>query len=587
MKFYNSKAEAKAHAGVKGCIFRHHRESSGRPKFYVPGKAAAVPQHIAAFSHCLMDSGGGSGNGNSNGSAATAGTTVSPIIFDIDAKAKRRASDLATLKEVQTAVRFAVFVFVKVLVEYVVRNSSRTSSSSRAIPVPKFWMCDASGPRTCNNDDKFKFSYHLLMRFPQEGEEKGSDCDDGGDDGKAAEYTFKRSASPALCKLLNKCMAAKRITFKLPNVPDKETKALHSVMEAMRATLRAEMADDDLKGGIFDEQIYKSNSLRILGAQRPTGGSELLHVDTETGSLAESIWDMDPGRRHFLQRMHAPYPSEAELNAAPSAAVPCNTTPPRIIVIDSDDDDDDNNNDDGTEKPKSASELAAMQLTGRSVPKAKISISRTNLTVGADNSNRITMETLTKLCTTIFRICCREAIPGSKLPPNYEFTFKQVKLCRHNNNNNGVLEQSLMISINHANVGGDGGQASSCIHQHHHQLLLPGQKYYYSVQAQLPFCPWKSARCRCNNSGADHNQNRVMMEIHPKGEHGDAFVEIKCFSAKCVAGMPVDKKKFRVAIARYPAFVQGERKRPTMAFSEAVFDFARLAASPGGIKGGM
>ena len=572
MKFFNSKVDARQHGGPKSRIFRYHRNVAGAPKFYVPSHStqrlvggsddpppheSIVPKEIAVFSHCLMDSGNDNGNG----------TMVSPIVFDIDAKAKRQFSQLLGLREVQTAVRFAVFVFVKVLVEYVVRNSS--ISSSRVTPMPEFWMSDASGARTSNNqtrdntdEEKYKFSYHLLMRFPP------------GEDGKVTN-TFQRSSSLALCKLLNKCMRAQRITFRLPGVPENETKALHSVMVAMRATLFAEMADDDLKGGIFDEQIYKSNSLRILGAQRPSGGSELVHVDTDTGCLSDSIWNMDPQRRTLLQRMHDPYPSIAELETEPGAIVPCNTIPPRII--DSDDDDDDDEDEDnangGMDKRKSVSEMAAMQITTRLVPKQKFSISRTTLALdqmvdgggsdGTTGSNHI-RDQMTRLCTTVFRTCCKEAIPGSELPSGYKYKFKNVKLCR---NNNG-LEQSLVISLDHADYHNQGTST--------HQSLHLGQRHYYSVQAQLPFCPWKSTRCRCNGvASSDHNQRRVQLEIHPKGEHSDAFVEIRCFSAKCVAGMPPERK-LRVAIARYPPAIQGER-RPVMVFSEAVFEFDKLA----------
>ena len=196
------------------------------------------------------------------------------------------------------------------------------------------------------------------------------------------------------------------------------------------------------------------------------------------------------------------------------------------------------------------------------------------------------MEQLTRQCTIMFRACCKE-IPGAQLPRNYEYKFKHsgIKLCRYCNDgdNHGNLVQSLVITLS---FNGTGMGLDSAPTQH----LPYNQRYYYSVQAQLPFCPWKSARC-CkaaarkamappDPSAADHNQNRVLMEIHPKGEHGDAFVKLFCFSAKCVADMPSDKR-LRVAIARYPA-KYGDR--PSMNFSEAVFEFSKLAGRAAGLQ---
>ena len=540
LQLFGSKDECRAAAGPKRRIFRYQR---GAPRFYHRHTAGCtadkeepeVPKHIAEFSHCLMDS-----------------SKDGIVVFDVDAVARRTAGEVQKQESLQTGVRFAVFVFVKVLVEYVVRNSS--PGLPRA-PAPKFWMSDASGAR--GDGDAYKFSYHIVVRFPRE----------VAADGSAKLWAFKRSASRDLCALLNKCMAAPRIMFRLAGVPDAETSELRAVMEAMRATLRAELSDKDLKGGIFDGQIYKSNSLRILGAQRPTGGNELMHVDTETGRVEDSIWRMDRQHREFLQRMHDPYPSEEEHSSA-ATLVRCTTVAPR--VIDSDDDDNDD------EASATASQLTSKGVSAFSAPKKAISVHRTNVPLlgklaedGAAGGGA--HEELAKLCTYLFGLCCAQ-IPGARVPPGYEFKFRQLKLCRPRRN--GEPDRSMMIALGDDQSGGPASFSSS----------LFSQEHYYSVQAQSPFCPWKSARCCKGASAASgtaagdacHNQNRVIMEVHPKGEFQDARLRLICFSAKCVAGMPAERN-MRVAIAQFPAMQATERERPSMRFIDAVRRFAKLA----------
>ena len=90
---------------------------------------------VSQYSHCLMDC------KNDNGRVIE----TSPIVLDIDGKYRRTGNEAECTPELQVSVRYAVFVFVKFLIEYVMRNSHRDSASPP--PIPEFWMSDASGSR--------------------------------------------------------------------------------------------------------------------------------------------------------------------------------------------------------------------------------------------------------------------------------------------------------------------------------------------------------------------------------------------------------------------------------------------------------
>jgi len=496
------------------------------------------------------------------------GQKVSPLVFDIDAKARRMSSEIESVTILKKAVRFAAFVFVKTLVEYVVKHSS----SSPRCPKLQFWMSDASGPR---GEGKFKFSYHMVVRCC----DTGSGDDDGEAGASGVTKTFNWSSSRDLCVLLNKCMEAHVVNFNLAGADETETADFQSVMEAMKATLRSEMSADDLKGGIFDEQIYKSCSLRLFGAQRPNGGNELKHVDTESGNLRESLWSMDDAEeREALQRGHDPFPSEKELLCTLANIIPCKTKPP--MVIDSDDDDDE-------EKRKLAASKLNAIVTGGFVPKGaghgshginKMRVSRTNLALchSGEHGGCDVRGELTKLCTTLFKIFCGKggAIPSAHLPERYEFQFRNIKLCRpHMGDSTTVdMERQAVVpnkSVLMIRVDPNSQQQLEASHAY-------DNNHYYSMEALSPFCPWKSSRCGCKGEKdkalANHNQRRIIMEVHPKCEKHDAHMKLMCFSSACAAAM-ADRYK-GVAIARYPKEDMG---RPSMRFTEAVFQFAKVA----------
>lgn len=547
MKLYRSKDDCKAELHPNKRMKRYQRGTENM--FYQCDVSScteqpdenkdedSVPQRIAKFSHCIMDT------------CSAASASVSPIIIDVDGKARRKGDVVAASEVIKTGVRFALFVFVKVLVEYIVRNSTSTPCV-----MPEFWMCDASGKRRSkggsSNEDEFKFSYHMVVRFPD-----ASDCID-----KCTSKTFKRSASKDLCVLLNKCMAADNITFRLAGAPEEETIELQSVMEATKTTLCAELTDADLKHGIFDDQIYKSKSLRELGSQRPSGGNELMHVDLETGKLAESIWTMNIDRRQFLQRKHDPYPSVEEMRCTASA-VPFTTVPP--LIVDKDEDEEG----DSVENKSHTAKVMHIPSMG-----AKRGMSRSNVVL---RGRLDAHEELAGVCTRLFKLLCSSAIPGASIPHGYVFTFRNVKICKPcygNDNSNSAFS----INLNIDNSSESSTQPMSLFEKRHH----------YSIQALSPYCPWKSARCckkgcTADSAAASHNQNRVIMTVHPMTAfEKEAHVELICFSAKCVAGM-ADKCR-KVAVARYPA----EGERPSMSFTELLRKFVSIAWRAGGCGAG-
>ena len=624
MKLFASKQQCSADGGSGTRNYRWHPQSkrksteSGCPKFYhrkvrrchdhkdarVAGdedeedEEAPIPRHIAAFSHCLMDRGCGSENGD-----------VFPLVLDVDAKFREDAEAVDRNQTMQTAVRFAVYALVKFLVEYIVRNSplqgKEGGSGEGQIPkrlLPDIWMCDASGVRASppskgggsgKPKGAFKFSCHIVVRFPLPPSSTAGDCGKLGSDVGVGDQpplpralTFKRTASSALCALLNRCMAVPRITFCLAGAPEQETLELHRVMETAKATLRSMLIDPDLKGGMFDEQIYKNGSLRLLGAQSPTGGNELRPVDSDTGEVLKSIWDMGPAARDFLVRMHDPFPCPEELSKS-AAVVPFETVAP--LVIDSSDDEGDGDasrGGSGKGGGDAGSSTAYNSISSFMPQRQSFSVARSTLNIYHQGNNRVgdaggnsssanAMAQLTLLSTRLFEILCRECLPTAKLPRKYAFRFRQVKLCRpYNGDNDEAAHNALVIKLQ----GGDGAGALSS---------LLGQKHYYEVQSQASFCPWKSARARsgsgactgtCSSDEACHNQNRVRMEIHPKAELQEASVRLVCFSSKCIAGMSsgANGNRPRVAIARYPASVD---QRPTMEFVEVMRKFAKLAAT--------
>lgn len=454
---FSTKVECIREAGPSARIMRYHKnkdikffwrthkcnetkEEADQPKDSV------VPSDVGRFAHCITDS-------HLNG----------PLRFDVDAKAKN--DTVATEK--QKAVKFAVFCFVRLLVEYIVRNSS-ASSASRGREC-HFALSDASGMRPSSKSGKcgnFKFSYHIVVRVHG--------------------MTFDAKASMGICKALNECMSCYRIGFCLKDAPEEETVDLHKYMELMKKQIRAEMVVTE--GEIFDEQIYKSNSLRMLGAQRPTGGSELLPVNVDTGDNMKSIWDMPFEERLQLQRMHDPYPSEEEID---SKVVKCDTSSMQQIVCEDDDEADDE-----TECGRMPS---VPYNRGHKIP------------LGICRFSQDERQEFELTCTQMFKMCCSE-IRGAKVPEGYRFKVASVGL-----------------------ICGAG---------------VYGTERYYEVYSSQPFCPWKSSRCTTASCSANHNQRRVLMHIHPKGEHNQMYLELRCFSSRCVAAM---KGTHRVAIARHPA----------------------------------
>ena len=66
-------------------------------------------------------------------------------------------------------------------------------------------------------------------------------------------------------------------------------------------------------------------------------------------------------------------------------------------------------------------------------------------------------------------------------------------------------------------------------------------------------------------------QNLAATTMHPKGEHNDMYLILKCFSARCVATM---NGRHRVAIARHPP----EGGSPSLRLIGAMFEFVKLVA---------
>ena len=432
-----------------------------------------VPRKFWSSAHCIMQM------PPSDASMPEETPPVSPLVFDVDA---HWISETGTPSlDTQKTAKYAIFAMIRLVIETVVGKQHTDACT--------FAFSDASGLRTLTKSDqmkscRFKFSYHIVVRPP-----KGIAFECGSSLALCAvlnaQMRFNRWSNTPLARLIEnrRNTAANEQSGKKDNYVHtlEHEEDLFECIDEMKNKIKSVFSD--YGGNFFDEQIYKSLSLRTMGAKTPRGDCELLPVNLDTGVTEGSVWELvSCEERDELRRLHDPYPSREEIDAFevfdsnPSAIIQCK-------------------------------DMILPHLDGNAVM---------DLTNGKQNGNQETMTLYSKPSTLRLR-CTENAQQMNRM------CSKLVKLCAQQIPNSKIPNRQFF------DCRGSFAKMTDKIRN----------LEYYEVRSRLSFCPWKSARQKTNECSCDHGKNKILIRVYPMGadEQQRLHVKLLCFSEKCVASM--------------------------------------------------
>ena len=580
--------EEKEEPTTTGRIYRYHPKRNAAPKFFSvvsSDPVADVPPKLWSFAHCIMEN-------------ASTGELLdrSPLVFDLDAKAKPGFPLMSTSNEsggdnakrhrlAVRRVRFAVYQFVKMVVERVLMSLSSTTTttttSEKEDLTAVFAISDASSERKSSKGGAryFKFSYHIVVRLLVK------------ESGEAATFEGPSESSLQMARAMNIMLgwlaSGKHSVVRFPvaigkKKEEEEQRDFETWLTSMAAILCSAMECGE--GPVFDEQIYKSRSLRLVGASRPGGGSRLVPVNLANGNLGSSTTTSDdaPVVTSEEARMHDPYPSPEEAAA--------NGT--RVVVV-------------------SATLRSALQdaMTAYAVEEDKDKDDADGDGLYSLAMTTMTMEECVELEAAVWRarrvkqlVQQPSMLGGGGGGSSSDASALLAVFSGGNNNNNGGRKRmrtgkrisfdpvvgnevcsklfGMLCKEIGVPAGGGGGVVCGAFASRGSCEVL-AEDGGYEVRSVDAFCPWKCVRCNNNKDNSRHNSNRVMMHVCPKSDREEAHLKLFCFSAQCVAhanSLQEEEGGGRrggsgVAMARYPG---AKGARPSMALAAAIGRFVGL-----------